>query len=139
MQLCLIGAYLEFSKEYSFKAHFLGLLFYGSYLLVFLNHVYYSLEEMRIHGLVYGLTLSLFGSFTLTHLLKSMSKQIFLLFIGLLVFSVRYVFLTYNKKYFNEDVFTFSISLIHGLGFIIINAFLYFEEFHHLSQSEITK
>ena len=77
MQLCLIGAYLEFSKEYSFKAHFLGLLFYGSYLLVFLSHVYYSLEEMRIHGLVYGLTLSLFGSFTVMHLLKSMSKQIF--------------------------------------------------------------
>ena len=139
MQLCLIGAYLEFSKEYSFKAHFLGLLFYGSYLLVFLSHVYYSLEEMIIHGLVYGLTLSLFGSFTVMHLLKSMSKQIFFLLIGLLVFSVRDVFLTYNKKYFNEDVFTFSIPLLHGLGFfIIIKAFLYFEEFHHLSQSEST-
>jgi hypothetical protein len=68
-----------------------------------------------------------------------MSKQNFFLFIGLLVFSVRDVFLTYNKKYFNEDVFTFSIPLLHGLGFfIIIKAFLYFEEFHHLSQSEST-
>lgn len=132
MQLCFIGAYIKFSKGYAVKAHFLGLLFYGSYLVVFLNHVYYSLGEMRIHGLIYGLTLSAFGSFTIMHLLKSTSKQNFLLFIGLLVFSIRDVFLTYNKKFFNEDVFTFSIPILHGVGFfIIIKAFLYFEEHDH--------
>jgi len=46
----------------------------------------------------------------------------------LLVSSVRDVFLTYNKKYFNEDVFTFSIPILHGIVFfIIIKALFYFE------------
>jgi len=62
-------------------------------------------------------------------LLKKVSKRNFLLVIGLLIFSIRDVFLTYNKKYFNEDVFTFSIPILHGVGFlIIIEAFLYFEK-----------
>jgi hypothetical protein len=84
---------------------------------------------MRIHGLVYGITLSAFGSITIMELLKKASKRNFLLVIGLLIFSIRDVFLTYNKKYFNEDVFTFSIPILHGVGFlIIIEAFLYFEK-----------
>jgi hypothetical protein len=87
------------------------------------------LGAMRIHGLVYGITLSAFGSITIMELLKKASKRNFLLVIGLLIFSIRDVFLTYNKKYFNEDVFTFSIPILHGVGFlIIIEAFLYFEK-----------
>jgi hypothetical protein len=87
------------------------------------------LGAMRIHGLVYGITLSPFGSITIMELLKKVSKRNFLLVIGLLIFSIRDVFLTYNKKYFNEDVFTFSIPILHGVGFlIIIEAFLYFEK-----------
>jgi hypothetical protein len=72
MQLCFIGVYKNYLEGYSYKAHLLGLLFWGSYLAVFL---------------------------------------------------------TYNKKYFNEDVFTFSIPILHGIGFfIIIKAMLYFEQ-----------
>ena len=94
-----------------------------------MNHVYHTLGAMRIHGLVYGITLSAFGSITIMELLKKASKRNFLLVIGLLIFSIRDVFLTYNKKYFNEDVFTFSIPILHGVGFlIIIEAFLYFEK-----------
>lgn len=45
------------------------------------------------------------------------------------MFSARDIFLTYNKKYFNEDVFTFSIPILHGIGFfIIIKAMLYFNK-----------
>ena len=129
MQLCFIGAYLKYWKGYLFRSHLLGILFYGSYLIVFMNHVYHTLGAMRIHGLVYGITLSAFGSITIMELLKKVSKRNFLLVIGLLIFSIRDVFLTYNKKYFNEDVFTFSIPILHGVGFlIIIEAFLYFEK-----------
>jgi hypothetical protein len=94
-----------------------------------MNHVYHALGAMRIHGLVYGITLSAFGSITIMELLKKTSKKNFLLVIGLLIFSIRDVFLNYNKKYFNEDVFTFSIPILHGVGFlIIIVSFLYFEK-----------
>jgi hypothetical protein len=96
---------------------------------VFLNHVYTSLGDMKIHGIVYGLTLSAFWSIAILELLRKVSRKNFLLILGLLVFSVRDVFLTYNKKYFNEDVFTFSIPILHGIGFfIIIKAMLYFEQ-----------
>lgn len=96
---------------------------------VFLNHVYTSLGDMKIHVIVYGLTLSAFGSIAIMELLRKISRKNFLLILGLLVFSVRDVFLTYNKKYFNEDVFTFSIPILHGIGFfIIIKAMLYFEQ-----------
>ena len=62
-------------------------------------------------------------------LLRKVSRKNFLLILGLLVFSVRDVFLTYNKKYFNEDVFTFSIPILHGIGFfIIIEVLLYFKQ-----------
>jgi hypothetical protein len=129
MQLCFLAAFTKFWKLYSFKAHFLGLLIYGSYLAVFLNHVYASLGEMKLHGLVYGLTLSIFGSISIMNLLINASKKNYLLCIGILIFSIRDVFLTYNKKYFNEEVFTFSIPILHGIGFfLIIRAFLYFEE-----------
>ena len=63
------------------------------------------------------------------NLLINASKKNYLLCIGILIFSIRDVFLTYNKKYFNEEVFTFSIPILHGIGFfLIIRAFLYFEE-----------
>lgn len=129
MQLCFIGVYKNYLEGYSYKAHLLGLLFWGSYLDVFLNHVYTSLGDMKIHGIVFGLTLSAFGSIAIMELLVKVSRNFFLLILGLLVFSVRDVFLTYNKKYFNEDVFTFSIPILHGIGFfIIIKAMLYFEQ-----------
>jgi|TARA_A200000159_G_scaffold155677_1_gene169737 hypothetical protein len=129
MQLCFIGVYRNYWKQYSSKAHLLGLLFWGSYLVVFLNHVYSSLGDMKVHGLVYGVTLSAFGSLAIMELLRKVSRKHIYLVLGLLVFSVRDVFLTYNKKYFNEDVFTFSIPILHGIGFfIIIKALLYFEQ-----------
>jgi len=129
MQLCFIGVYKNYLEGYSYKAHLLGLMFWGSYLAVFLNHVYTSLGDMKIHGIVYGLTLSAFGSIAILELLRKVSRKNFLLILGLLVFSVRDVFLTYNKKYFNEDVFKFSIPILHGIGFfIIIEAMLYFEQ-----------
>ncbi|MDA8948034.1 lysoplasmalogenase family protein [Flavobacteriaceae bacterium] len=138
MQLSFIVEYLKYFKGYTFRSHFLGLLFYGSYLVVFMNHVYGSLGEMKIHGLIYGVTLSAFGSVTIMNLLHTASKKNILLFIGLLIFSVRDVFLTYNKKYFNEDVFTFSIPILHGIGFfIIIQAFLYFEEDYYEDRLKI--
>ena len=129
MQLCFIGVYKNYLEGYSNKAHLLGLLFWGPYLAVFLNHVYTSLGDMKIHGIVYGLTLSAFGSIAIMELLRKVSRKNFLLILGLLVFSARDVFLTYNKKYFNEDVFTFSIPILHGIGFfIIIKAMLYFKQ-----------
>ena len=96
--------------------------------MVFLNHVYSSLGYMKVHGLVYGVTLLAFGSLAIIELLRKVSRKYIYLVLGLLVFSVRDVFLTYNKKYFNDDVFTFSIPILHGIiFFIIIKALLYFE------------
>ena len=43
MQLCFIWAYLKYWKGYLFREHLLGILFYGSYLIVFMNHVYHAL------------------------------------------------------------------------------------------------
>jgi len=84
---------------------------------------------MKIHGVVYGVTLSAFGSIAVMEMLKKVSKKNIFLVLGLLIFSIRDVFLTYNKKYFNEEVFTFSIPILHGIGFfIIIKAFLYYEQ-----------
>ena len=55
---------------------------------------------MRIHGVIYGLTLSLLGSFTIMELLRHYTKVKALLTLGLLIFSVRDVLITYNKRYF---------------------------------------
>jgi len=129
MQLSFIKVYRGYQFQYSFNTHLLGLLFWGSYLVVFLNHVYSSLGNMKIHGVVYGVTLSAFGSIAVMVMLKKVSKKNIFLVLGLLIFSIRDVFLTYNKKYFNEEVFTFSIPILHGIGFfIIIKAFLYYEQ-----------
>ena len=84
---------------------------------------------MKFHGIVYGLTLSAFESIAIMELLRKVSQKNFLLILKLLMFSARDVFLTHNKKYFNEDVFKFSIPILHGIGFfIIIKAMLYFEQ-----------
>ena len=84
---------------------------------------------MRIHGVVYGLTLSFLGSFTIMWLLKQYSKSIALLTAGLLIFSVRDVLITYNKRYFEEDFFTFPIPLLHAIGFLmIVQSFLWLEQ-----------
>ena len=129
MQLSFIKVYRGYQFKYYFNAHLLGLLFWGSYLVVFLNHVYSSLGNMKIHRVVYGVTLSAFGSIAVMEMLKKVSKKNIFLVLGLLIFSIRDVFLTYNKKYFNEEVFTFSIPILHGIGFfIIIKAFLYYEQ-----------
>lgn len=129
MQIFLILHFFTYYKGYSLREHLLGVLFYGSYLVVFLNHVYISLDDMRIHGVVYGLTLSFLGSFTIMWLLKQYSKSIALLTAGLLIFSVRDVLITYNKRYFEEDFFTFPIPLLHAIGFLmIVQSFLWLEQ-----------
>ena len=140
MQLCFFKLYSNYWKGYSFKAHFLGFLIYGSYFSVFLNHVYSSLGDMKLHGIIYGLTLSAFGSITIMNLLAKATMKNILLCFGILIFSIRDVFLTYNKKYFNEDFFTYSIPILHGIGFfIIISAFLHFEKQHLETQKEIVQ
>ena len=85
MQLCFIGVYKNYLEGYSYKAHLLGLLFWGSYLDVFLNHVYTSLGDMKIHGIVFGLTLSAFGSIAIMELLGKVSR---IFFIDTMAFSV---------------------------------------------------
>ena len=64
--------------------------------------------------------------------------------VGCGMYSVRCIIydvcLTYNKKYFNEDFFTYSIPILHGIGFfIIISAFLHFEKQHLETQKEIVQ
>jgi len=94
-----------------------------------MNHAYASLGNMKWHGLVYGITLSLFGSLTLMKLLKLPNRENGLLFFGLLLFSVRDVLLTYNKRYFEDDVFTYPIPLFHVIGFyFMVSAFIKKEE-----------
>tara|TARA_X000000950_G_scaffold87843_1_gene110627 strand:+ start:1261 stop:1950 length:690 start_codon:yes stop_codon:yes gene_type:complete len=129
MLLLLSYNFFQYFKRYALGAHLLGILFYGSYLLVFLSHVFNSLGDMRIHGVIYGLTLSLLGSFTLMELLRNYTKPKALLTLGLLIFSVRDVLITYNKRYFEEDVFTYPIPILHALGFfMIMKSFMLLEE-----------
>lgn len=129
--LLLSYNFFQYFKKYVLGAHLLGVLFYGSYLLVFLSHVFTSLGDMRIHGVIYGLTLSLLGSFTIMELLRHYTKTKALLTIGLLIFSVRDVLITYNKRYFEEDVFTYPIPILHALGFfMILKSFMWLEEFN---------
>lgn len=131
MQLCLFIEFIvfPFPLRYSFKEHILGILFYGSYFIIFMNHVYSSLDDMKFHGLVYGITLTFFGSLTLMKLIKQPNIKNGLFFFGLLIFSVRDVLLTYNKRYFNEDIFTYPIPIFHVIGFyLILSAFLKKEE-----------
>jgi hypothetical protein len=129
MLLFLSYNFFHYFKKYVLGAHLLGVLFYGSYLLVFLSHVYNSLGDMRIHGVIYGLTLSLLGSFTIMELLRQYTNAKALLTLGLLIFSVRDVLITYNKRYFEEDVFTYPIPILHALGFfMILKSFMWLEE-----------
>lgn len=103
MQVFLILHFFTYFKGYFLREHLLGILFYGSYLIVFLKHVYMALDDMRIHGVVYGLTLSFFGSFTIMWLLKQYNMTIASLTAGLLIFSVRDVLITYNKRYLPSE------------------------------------
>lgn len=131
MQLLLLIEFIRFPNplRYSIREHSLGILFYASYFIIFMNHVYASLGNMKWHGLVYGITLSLFGSLTLMKLLKLPNRENGLLFFGLLLFSVRDVLLTYNKRYFEDDVFTYPIPLFHVIGFyFMVSAFIKKEE-----------
>ena len=129
VQIFLILHFFKYFKGYSLREHLLGVLLYGSYLVVFLNHVYISLDDMRIHGVVYGLTLSFLGSFTIMWLLKQYTKPIVLLTSGLFIFSIRDVLITYNKRYFEEEFFTFPVPLLHAIGFLlIVQSFLLLEQ-----------
>lgn len=120
MQLFLIRNFFNYFRGYSFREHLLGILFYGAYLAVFLNHVYGALGDMRIHGVVYGFTLSFFGSFMIMELLKDYSKAKAYMTVGLFLFSIRDVLLTYNKRYFEEEFFTFPIPIFHAVGFFML-------------------
>ena len=92
-----------------------------------------ALDDMRINGVVYGLTLSFFGSFTIMWLLKQYNMTIASLTAGLLIFSVRDVLITYNKRYFEEDFFTFPIPLLYAIGFLlIVQSFLWLEQKRYL-------
>ncbi len=130
MQLFLLSKYTIYIKGYNFRAHSLGILFYATYLAVFLNHVYQSLGDMKIHGLVYGITLSFYGSLTIMQLLNKVTLGNVYLFFGVFIFSVRDVLLTYNKRYFYEDIFTYSVTILHIAGFfLIIKAFMRYEDY----------
>ena len=84
---------------------------------------------MRIPGVIYGLTLSLLGSFTIMELLRQYTNAKALLTLGLLIFSIRDVLITYNKRYFEEDVFTVPLPILHALGFfMILKSFMWLEE-----------
>jgi len=100
VQLLIIKLIISKYRKYNLGAHLLGVLFYGSYLVVFLSHVYNSLGSMRVHGLIYGFTLSLLGSLMIMELLKRYDKTIALMTTGLFVFSILHVMLTYNKTLF---------------------------------------
>lgn len=83
---------------------------------------------MRVHGLIYGFTLSLLGSLMIMELLKRYDKTIALMTTGLFVFSIRDVMLTYNKCYFESDFFTYPVPLLHALGFfMIVRSFMWLE------------
>ena len=129
MLLLLCYNFFHYFKGYTLGAHLLGVLFYGSYLLVFLSHVFDSLGDMRVHGVIYGLTLSMLGSFTIMELLGHYTKINVLMTLGILIFSVRDVLLTYNKRFFEEDVFTYPIPILHAIGFfMIMKSFMWLEE-----------
>jgi len=84
---------------------------------------------MRVYGVIYGLTLSLLCSFTIMVLLRQYTNAKALLTLGLLIFYVRDVLKTYNKRYFGEDVFTYHIHVLHPLGFfMILKNFMWLEE-----------
>ena len=134
MQLFFLINYFRYIDRYAKSEHLLGLAFYGSYFYVLMNHVYTSLGDMAIHGIIYALTLSFFGSITLMELLKRVNSTSVLMFTGLLLFSVRDILLTYNDRYFEEEVFTYPIPILHSLGlFLIIKGFLSLEKASQLS------
>lgn len=140
VQVFLILHFFKYYKGYSLREHLLGILFYSSYLVIFLNHVYISLDDMRVHGVVYGFTLSFLGSFTIMWLLKQYSKPIALMTVGLFIFSVRDVLITYNKRYFEEEFFTFPIPLLHAIGFLlIVQSFLWLEQKRFLPSDQNPK
>jgi len=48
-------------------------------------------------------------------LLRHYTNAKALLTLGLLIFFVRDVLITYNKRYFGEDVFTYPIPVLYAL------------------------
>jgi len=120
--------FIYFKREYFLREHVLGLIFYFSYLAVFLNHVYSSLGEMKLLALVHGLTTAVFGSFTVMQLFKKFNTTKLILFLGLLFLSVKDVMLTYNKRFFEEEFFSFPIPIFQLLGlFLLLGAFINLE------------
>ena len=120
--------FINFKREYFFREHLLGLIFYFSYLIVFLTHVFSSLGEMKLLALVHGLTTAVFGSFTVMQLFKKTNTTKLILFLGVLFLSIKDVMLTYNKRFFEEEVFSIPISIFQLLGlFLLIRAFINLE------------
>lgn len=129
MNLFFFIRFMDLNKMYFFREHILGLVFYFSYLIVFLNHVYSFLDDMKFHGIVYSFTSAIFGSFTLMLLLKNMNTTNFMFFFGLFLLSIKDVMLTYNKKFFEEDFFSSYIIILQIVGlFLLIRAFINFED-----------
>jgi len=128
VQLLIIKLIISKYRKHNLGAHLLGVLFYGSYIVVFLSHVYNSLGSMRVHGLIYGFTLSLLGSLMIMEFLKRYDKTIALMTTGLFVFSIRDVMLTYNKCYFENDFLHIQCQCYTHLDFfMIVRSFMWLE------------
>lgn len=122
-QLFLIFEVRKQIKSFHYRFFSMGVLLFASYLIIFLNQVYVYLEDMKIYGIVYGLTISYLGCLSLMYFFQKQSKQRFYLFFGVLLYSFRDVLLTYNVKVFDQELFTHSVALLYLFALFFITRF----------------
>jgi len=122
-QFLFIDVLLKRINVFSGSSFFMGILFFGAYLIIFFSHIYSYLEDIKFIGLAYGFTLSFLGCLSIMRFFQHQTWKRFSLFLGVLLFSGRDVMLTYNKYFFDYDYFILGIGLTYPIALFFILAY----------------
>ncbi|MGA1030443.1 MAG: lysoplasmalogenase family protein [Flavobacteriaceae bacterium] len=81
-QFLFIDVLLKRINVFSGSSFFMGILFFGAYLIIFFSHIYSYLEDMKFIGLAYGFTLSFLGCLSIMRFFQHQTWKRFSLFLG---------------------------------------------------------
>lgn len=109
------------SKIYSYS---MGILFFGSYALIYFSQLFTKFDQMAILVYLFALVEIFFGTVCFVYFFQKIGWERFMILAAPILFFISSILTGYNTFLYNSHFFTYGIGIAYCLGqFLVVHFF----------------